>query len=410
MNHQLSTINHQPSTAIPLPPTPPIFAAMNKAVSFICLLLATACCFSRCLQTPPATADDIRSLLPAVVTDSIYLAPNNPYSAAQAQLGRYLFYDRRLSFNQTKSCATCHDPKFSFTDNYRRSIGATGDVVQRNAPPLINLIFNKYLTAADSTLHFPEQQIRNPLFHTSPVELGWTGNEEKIRNRLRADTFYQRSFREAFPGQADPLTLHNLQRCIASFVKTIFSFNSAYDNYTLRNQPQALDAAALRGKALFFSDTLACGKCHSGINFNAPQTEDSSGRKIYYFNTGLYNLDGKGAYPAADQGLIETTGNAADRGKYRVPTLRNLIFTAPYFHDGSAATLSEVINSYAAGGRVTAQGDGRTNPFKHPLIQGFQLNSQQGADLVHFLLSLTDSSVCTNPAYANPFVHDETKQ
>jgi cytochrome c peroxidase len=352
-------------------------------------------------------------IIPSYIKDSVYLSKENPFSKAKASLGRYLFYDRRLSFNQTKACASCHDPKFSFTDSYRRSTGALGDNLQHNAPPLINLVFNKYLTLADSSLHFPEQQIKNPLFHNKPIEMGWGGNEALIMDRLKRDPFYSQQIRLVFRGEAEPFTKKNIEYAIGSFIKTILSFNSVFDRYHQSGNADMLSATEKRGMNLFFSEKLACSRCHGGINFSAPLITDRDGRKLYYQNTGLYNVDEKGLYPAYDQGLIEFTGNTMDMGKYRIPTLRNLLFTAPYFHDGSAATLEEVITVYENGGRNIISGahagDGRKNPYKSNLINGFRLTSQEKNDLIRFLLSLSDSSVCNNPFYANPFKQDETK-
>jgi cytochrome c peroxidase len=361
---------------------------------------------------PSSTNSGFAALLPPGITDTFYLNPNNPYTAAKANLGRYLFYDRRMSANQTKSCASCHDPKFSFTDNYRRSIGALGDLHQRNAPPLINLIFYKYLSSADSSLHFPEQQISNPMFHDQPVELGWKGNEATLLARFRNDSLYRQLFKQVFTGDAEPISIPHIQQSIASFVVSLIALNSPYDRYHLHHQGNAPDSSTLLGQQLFFSDRLNCGRCHGGINFATPAIKDDKGNTQFYFNTGLYNIDGKGSYPAYDPGLAALTGNPADMGSYRVPTLRNLLFTAPYFHDGSAATLDEVIDLYINGGRLLPQGpfkgDGRTNPYKHPLIKGFQLNSQERSGLIHFLISLTDSGVITNSLYSNPFKQDET--
>ncbi len=351
--------------------------------------------------------------IPSYIKDSVYLSDENPFSTAKANLGQYLFYDRRLSFNQTKACASCHDPKFSFTDSYRRSTGALGDNLQHNAPALINLAFNKYLTFADSTIHFPEQQINNPLFHSQPVEMGWKGNEALIIGRLKKDEFYSKQMSILFPGQTDPVTIQNIQYAIACFVKTILSFHSTFDRYLESGNENILTATQKRGKELFFSARLACSNCHNGINFSTPGLKDEKGSRIYYQNTGLYNVDSNGAYPGFDQGLIECSGRKTDMGKYRIPTLRNLLYTAPYFHDGSAATLDEVIAVYEQGGRNIVSGvyagDGRKNPYKNNLINGFRLTSQEKYDLIQFLLSLSDSSVCNNPLYANPFKQDETK-
>ncbi len=350
--------------------------------------------------------------IPSFITDTFYLNNNNSFSKDKANLGRYLFYDRRLSINNTKACATCHAPQFSFTDGYTRSIGALGDLHQRNARPLINLVFLKYLTAGDSTLHFPEAQMNNPMLSEHPVELGIKGNETAILNKIKTDKFYAAQFRQLFKDETDSLSIKNIQYCISSFIRTIISFNSSYDDF-IKGNKLALNEQQQRGMQLFFSDRLKCGSCHGGINFSTPTVKDSNGNSLYYFNTGIYNVDEKGNYPAYDQGLVEITKNPADIGCYRVPTLRNLAFTAPYYHDGSALTIGEVIDAYANGGRNVTEGiykgDGAANPHKSNLIKGFNLTSQQRKDLIAFLFSLTDSTLITNPAYADPFKEDETK-
>ncbi len=325
--------------------------------------------------------------------------------------GRYLFYDRRLSLNNTKACGSCHAQQFSFTDGYTRSIGALGDLHQRNTKPLINLQAFGYYTASDSTIKYLEQQMAGPMFNTHPVEMGIKGNEAIILKRLEADTMYQRLFAQSFTGQPQPFTITNIQKAIAAFEKTITAFNSPYDNF-LHGDTAALTPLQQQGRALFFSTALKCGQCHGGNNFSAPDINLPNGSINFYHNTGLYNNNN--SYPAADMGLYITTGNKTDNGKFKVPGLRNIAFTAPYYHDGSALTLDDVINNYQRGGRkITTginKGDGKTNLYKSQLITGFTLTLQQRTALINFLYALSDSSVLTNPAYANPFANDETKR
>lgn len=350
--------------------------------------------------------------LPSFFTDSIYLDPDNSFGEAKGELGRYLFYDRRLSINKTKSCASCHDQKFSFTDGYRRSIGALGDIHQRNSSPLINIIYKKYLTSADTSLHYPEEQINNPMFHHAPVELGWKGNEEEILKRIRKDEFYREKFKKVFEKESNSITTKNIQYSIASFVKSILVYNSPFDKYFFQKQ-DVLSASEKNGMQLFFSKKLNCNSCHGGNNFDIPAIKDKEGKPEFYFNTGLYNIDEKGAYPAYDQGLYEQSKAKKDIGKYRVPTLRNLAFTAPYYHDGSAVSLEEVIRNYENGGRLITKGllkgDGSKSPYKSELIKGFKLTDQERKDVVNFVLSLSDSSILTNKNFSNPFQYDETK-
>jgi cytochrome c peroxidase len=369
---------------------------------FVLLMLATTACISS-REKNGAASNSV--LPPGVTTPAAMLNNNNP---AKIELGRYLFFDRRLSFNNTRSCASCHDPRFAFTDGYRRSQGATADLHQRNAQPLFNLAFLERLTSADTSLHTPQQQMQNPLFNEKNIELGVKGHETVVVQRLQPDSLYQQLFSKAFPELQQNMQLQQVIEAIAAFITTIVSSQSAYDRYTYYGEKKALDASALRGRQLFFSNELKCSQCHSGFNFsdglqnrNLPLTER------LYFNTGLYNINGTGAYPAYDPGLAAQTGKKEDMGKIRVPTLRNLGFTGPYLHDGSMSTLDEVVETYARGGRDIDygeyKGDGKLNPYKSELLKGFVLSVQEKKDLVHFLFSLSDSSLLTNPAYQNPW-------
>jgi cytochrome c peroxidase len=126
--------------------------------------------------------------------------------------------------------------------------------------------------------------------------------------------------------------------------------------------------------------------------------------EIAFHNTGLYNIDGKGAYPPNNTGVYEITHKPSDMGRFKAPTLRNIALTAPYMHDGSIPTLEEVIDHYAAGGRTIDGGVGSKNPFKSNFISGFKLTQQEKQDLLEFLRSLTDESFINNPAQANPQV------
>lgn len=324
------------------------------------------------------------------------------------QLGRYLFYDRRLSVNETKACATCHAQEFSFTDGYKKSVGALGDNHQRNARPLINLVYNKYFTAADSSIKTLLQQMQKPMFNQHPVEMGIANNEEIIVNRIRKDVLYQKLFAQVFGNGADSISINNIQKAIEAFEKTIFSFDSKYDKF-IAGDSTILNTNEKKGLQLFFSHELKCNSCHSGKTFAEPNFEIDAG---FYNNIGLYNVNN--SYPIEDEGLYSFTKNKKDKGKFRTPTLRNLAFTAPYFHDGSALTLQEVVDVYEHGGRnITyglVKGDGRKNVNKSKLITGFQLTLTDKNNLISFLLSLSDSTTGTNKNYSNPFIGDETKK
>lgn len=352
-------------------------------------------------------SDDFTKWLPASIPDTVYLDPSNVYTRHKRELGRYLFYDNRLSVNNTRSCSSCHAQTFSFTDSYTRSSGAMGDLHQRNSRPLINLVYNRYLTAADSTLHFPETQMDGPLFNEHPPEMGARGHEQQIMDRLKNDSIYIALYAKAYPGEKDPVNWKNSKLAIATFIKTIISSDAPYDRYRRDSIQYPLPAPAIRGRQLFFSGKLKCYQCHGGNDFSTPLQNVQQRQPDFYFNTGLYNIDGKGGYPSYDRGLIDLTGKKEDEGKYRVPVLRNLLFTAPYYHDGSALTLEEVIRGYEQGGRIVKNGpfagDGRINPFKSPLVSGFSLTDTERRDLISFLYSLSDSVLINNKNYANPY-------
>lgn len=358
----------------------------------ICIMIVILQLFSFCHHQSPVNSDTYQ---------------------ARVRLGQYLFFDRRLSVNDTRSCGTCHNPLFAFTDGYKRSLGVYADLHQRNTEPLFNLSYFKYLTAADSSLHAAFNQMNNPLFNEHPAEMGVKGNEESILLKISKDSFYKRLFTEAFPSESKPVNWTAIKSAISEFVYTIKSENSLYDKYN-RGDSAALSAEQKSGRQLFFSNRLHCSACHGGFNFSSPTIVNPAGDTLYYFNTGLYNTDGRGSYPEYDQGLYQFTKQPADMGAFRVPTLRNLAFTAPYFHDGSVATLDSVIDIYARGGRKIStginQGDGKLNPNRHPLINGFDLTAAEKNDLLLFLYSLTDSTVLSNPKYSNPFAEDETKK
>ena len=358
------------------------------------LLLATGCGNANPepyeWKLPPGFPD------PAVPED-------NPMSTAKVELGRYLFYDQRLSANGTQSCASCHRQEYAFTDGRATALGSTGEHHRRNSMSLANVAYAASLTWVNPVVSGLEAQALVPIFGEHPVELGMAGQEELLLQRLSEDGLYQKLFAKAFPEQKQPVSMASVVRAIAAFERTLLSGNSPYDRYSYRGEREALSVSAKRGMTLFFSERLECFHCHQGFAFT-----DSVKHKLTVFpevtfhNTNLYNVDGRGAYPATDQGLAEFTGKPEDMGRYRSPTLRNIAVTAPYMHDGSIATLSEVIDHYAAGGRASVQG-GELSPYQSEFVRGFTLTPQEKQDLLAFLESLTDTEFLTDPRFADPF-------
>lgn len=332
---------------------------------------------------------------------------DNPMRAEVVELGRYLFYDKRLSGNGTQSCESCHFQALAFSDGKTTPVGSTGHMLERNSPPLVNVAYYATLTWANPILTELERQVLIPMFGEFPEELAMTGREEEVLDRLRVDERYPHLFAAAFPDDPEPVNLRNIVQALSAFIRSLISGDSPYDHY-VAGHTGALSASAQRGMELFFGEELECHHCHTGFNFSASTIHANSTFSAAVFqNNGLYNLDSEGAYPRGNRGVYEITGNPKDMGRFRPPTLRNIALTAPYMHDGSIATLEEVVRHYMAGGRVIEQGalagDGRRNPNKNGLVSGFQITDQEIADLIAFLESLTDQHFITNPQFSNPF-------
>lgn len=332
---------------------------------------------------------------------------DDPMTQAKVALGHYLFYDRKLSGNQTYSCASCHVQKLAFSDGRLTAIGSTGMRHPRHTPTLTNAGYATTLTWANPLQRKLEKQMLVPMFGEHPVELGLSGKEKILIARLASDSRYPAMFLAAFPNDSNPITLGNVTKAIASFERTMISFDSPYDRYRYGHQPNAIDASAKRGEALFFSERLDCFHCHGGINFSDSMADVRTRLLQHSFhNTGLYNVHGTGLYPPDNLGIYEISHIEKDIGAFKAPTLRNVAVRPPYMHDGSVPDLNAVLDHYAAGGRTIRSGPyagvGSRNPHKDLVIHGFTLTKRERADLIAFLRSLTDESFLTNPALADP--------
>ncbi len=310
-------------------------------------------------------------------------------STAKVELGRRLFHDTALSGNRTQSCATCHRPDLAFTDGRDQAVGSTGELHPRGAMSLVNVAYARNLNWADPVTRSLEEQMLTPLFGEHPVELGLADREDELIERLRRHPGYVESFAAAFPAEAEPVAVPNVVKAIAAFERTLISGNSAYDRWLFHDEP--MSESSMRGMRLFFSERLACSECHSGINLSGPIVSvEQPDAEPEFHNTGLYNLDGAGAYPRGNRGLFDHTGRPEDVGRFRAPTLRNIAITAPYMHDGSIATLDAVLDHYAAGGRNLGLGEAAGhNPLKSEAVAGFDLTSAERADMLAFLHALT---------------------
>jgi cytochrome c peroxidase len=332
---------------------------------------------------------------------------DNPMSAQKVALGRFLFYERKLSGTGTFSCASCHQPERAFSDGRLQAVGSTAQLHPRHTQGLGNVAYHSTLTWANSALSSLEQQMEVPLFGTNPVEMGINdANKARVLQSIKDTALYVEKFKAAFADEAEPIHWNNIKKSIASFERSLISARSRYDQHL---QGQAvLTAQEQRGLQLFFGEKAECFHCHGSFNFNDQSVHASSrAQPTPFHNTGLYNVGGTGAFPIPNRGLFEQSGVASDMGRFRAPSLRNVEKTAPYMHDGTIATLEAVLDFYAAGGRNLTSGphagDGRLNPFKSSLISQIQLTQADKADLVAFLKTLTDEAFITSLQHADPF-------
>lgn len=245
---------------------------------------------------------------------------DNPMSADKIELGRRLFYDADLSIDGTMSCATCHEQHRAFADGNATHGGVHGDAGRRNVPGLANVAWMTTLTWGDPRLTTLEAQAAVPVTGKTPVEMGMAGQEPEIARQLARDGCYRAMFARAFPGDG-AIDFAHVAKALAAFERTLISFNSPYDAWR-RGDRSALSPRAAIGAAEF---RRSCSSCHSG-----PLFSDGRFRKLL-------------PPPSGDSGLGEITLAAADVGRFRTPSLRNVELTAPYFHDGSVKTLSAAI-------------------------------------------------------------------
>jgi cytochrome c peroxidase len=324
---------------------------------------------------------------------------DNPMNAPKVELGRYLFYDQRMSVNGQASCATCHQQDLAFTDGRAHAKGTTGALHPRSSMSLVNVAYAPSLTWANPALSSLEEQALIPMLGTDPLELGLKGREQKFLAAVRRDPVYRKLFQQAFAGEADPFTLSNVTKAIAAFERTIISMRSPYDRYRWDGDSSAISDSAKRGEMLFSSSEKAgCFQCHAGWNFAAVRFEGSAARRegrmdgmsAAFFNTGV------SLFEPPNRGVFEQTQRPEDVGKFRPPTLRNIALTAPYMHDGSLATLEDVIDHYAAGGKFD-------HPNKSRILHPFRLTADDKRDLIEFLKSLTDEEMRHDSRWSNPW-------
>lgn len=330
----------------------------------ILILAAMSASIVSCSIDPEVPASDLNFSwqVPQGFPPIPYPADNLP-SSDRIALGKELFFDPILSVDSTISCSSCHLPELAFTDNRSVSLGVEGRQGFRNAPTLANVAYAPYMLMDGGNPNL-ELQIFVPVEDHNEMDF----NMVLLTERLSANSYYNQRFVEVFGTAPSP---YGITRALAAFERTILSGNSIYDQF--QQGQSGMSESALRGMELFFSDDLSCSGCHSGFNFTNWAFE----------NNGLYAT----YYP--DSGRARITRDPADAGKFKVPTLRNISVTGPYMHDGSLASLEEVIEHYNSGGQ--------DHPNKSSLIQPLGLSIEQKNDLIRFLETLTDPTFLIDP-------------
>lgn len=309
---------------------------------------------------------------------------DNPITIDGVQLGRHLFFDPILSADSTMSCVSCHNPAASFTDGKTLSVGIDGISGVRSSMSLLDIGFAYNGLFWDGRSKDLEEQAGRPV--EDPVELhhNWPNLEVKLQNH----PFYQSLFRKAFGiTNSKEITKDLATKALAQFERIIVSTgNSKFDQFLEGKYDLSEDEYI--GYDLFFDVNVdvpdaQCGHCH-----NAPFMTVND-----YFNNGIQSADSLNQFK--DFGHGNVTKKPFDNGKFKVPTLRNIVLTAPYMHDGSFATLEEVIEHYDSGGHYS--------PNKDPLIAKVHLTAAQKNQILLFLYTLTDTVALQNPLFINPF-------
>jgi cytochrome c peroxidase len=277
---------------------------------------------------------------------------DNPHTAAKVELGKQLFFDPRLSRDNTISCASCHDPKHGWSNNAQFATGVRGQIGGRSSPTIINSAF-QILQFWDGRAELLEGQALGPM--ANPIEMYMTLDE--VVDRLNKIEGYRKQFQTVFGANANE---KNIAKAIAAFERTILSGDAPYDRYKAGDK-SALSPAAEHGFKLFFGKAH-CSACHTGPNFT-----DGAFHNI---GVGMEKDD-------PDLGRYVHSKMVGDKGSFKTPTLREIARTAPYMHDGRFKTLADVVNYYNQGGHA--------NPQLDEEIYKLNLTPEESADLVKFL-------------------------
>jgi cytochrome c peroxidase len=310
-------------------------------------------------EAPPAPVSTPLEVKVPLGLDDLPVPADNPMTVEKVELGKQLYFDKRLSQNGTVSCTTCHEPSLGWADAAPVSTGIGGQMGTRSAPTVLNAAYglSQFWDGRSATL---EQQAMGPI--ENPIEMGNT-LENAVRT-LNDIPGYRSQFQNVF---RTDVTSDGIAKAIAAFERTILTGNSPWDRYQAGDKT-ALSEEALRGWDLF-GHKAQCSNCHVGFNLTDG----------VFHNIGV----GMGA-DEPDLGRYEITKLEQDKGAFKTPTLRNLTSTAPYMHDGSELTLESMVELYNAGGVA--------NEWLDPKMSPLNLTEEEKADLVAFLKSLDGST------------------
>lgn len=308
---------------------------------------------------------------------------DNPLTEEGVRLGRKLFYDPILSSDNSISCASCHQQKHAFTDALATSTGVTGMTGKRSSMSLMNSGFYYRGLFWDGRETNLESQALVPV--EDPIEMHemWPN----VIKKLQKDPDYPSDFRRAFGIEnISDISREHVTKALAQFQRTLVSSNSKFDR--VKQNKDFFTEEEYEGFSMFFDSSpvlpdAECGHCHNEPLFTTNE----------YFNNGIQEVSSYSDF--TDLGRGEFTGIKFDNGKFRVPTLRNIVFTAPYMHDGRFQTLEEVMDHYSSGGHSFENVD--------PLVYPLKLSEKEKQSLIAFLHTLSDSTILNNPDFSSPF-------
>ncbi len=345
------------------------------------ILIIAVSAFSFILSNPGNKSYEFPSLtfFPAMPTN-----PNNPVTKKGAELGKYLFYDSILSSDNNMACATCHKQKYAFSDSPNKfTRGRNNSLMKRNTMPLFNLAwYPSYFW--DGKANSIEEQIFHPVRDKNEMNLSWKYAEDRIKK----SKFYEKLFKQSF-GKT-PIDSILISKAIAQFLRTLISCRSKYD--LVLEKKMKFTADEYEGFVLINDQTKGdCLHCHT-TDGNALGTTGK------FSNNGIDKVEKTNEFIDIGRGGI--TGKTEDNGKFKIPSLRNLVFTAPYMHDGRFSTIEEVVEFYSSGVKKSPTIDPKME-YAHQ--GGVQLSKDEKRKIVAFLKTLSDSSFILNPEFRNPF-------